>query len=334
MAKVFVFPGQGTQKVGMAAPFFNAFASGKETMLEIEDAISFELSKLIDEGPAEKLTRTEYAQLAIFAVGMMCVSIMKKEFGYDITKESKYLAGHSLGEYTALCTAGVFSIADCARLVKMRGEAMARCVPDCDDCVMSVMIGAGVEKIEDIIREQGTGGGACVIAADNSPSQVVVSGYRGAVQKVGDEAKRSAGVVKIIELSTSGPFHNPIMAKAAIELDEAMSKYCVETSDGDDNSEMIVLNDFRVPVIMNSDSLPQVNKSEVCALLIKQMTSRVRWRETIEFVLQDREVDEIVEVAPGRVLSTLVKKSYPNFRTSSLETIAQIEEFTLGDRAA
>jgi [acyl-carrier-protein] S-malonyltransferase len=303
-------------------------------MEEIEDAISFKLSKLVDEGPTEELTKTEHAQPAIFAVGMMCISIMSKEFCLDVSKECKYFAGHSLGEYTALCAAGVFSVADCARLVKMRSEIMAKAIPNRGDFLMSALIGAKAKDIEPLVRRNVVGHETCVIACDNSPVQVVISGHKSAVQRVAEEARRVAGIVKVIDLDTSGPFHSPIMSGAAIDFDRILAKYCRSEPNRVEGAASITLNDFSVPVIMNTDAAPLKNKSQVCTCLMNQITGRVRWRETIELMLNDPDIDEIVEIAPGKVLSTMIKKSYPRAMVSNIETIAQIEKFAVGDRAA
>ena len=312
MQSVFIFPGQGSQKVGMGAAFVNGFKSGMQVMEEVEDAISFHISKLIDEGPLDELTKTENAQPAIFAVSMACINILENEFGYNISKRCKYLAGHSLGEYSALCAAGVFSISDGARLVRKRGELMANSCSNSQDAAMIAIIGLFAEELEPLVAPYQSGREICVIANDNSPSQVVISGNRKIAKLVAEEAKE-VGAIKAIELNTSGPFHSPLMAQAAIEFDEVLSK--------------VQFNDFRVPVVMNVSAKPLINKDEVHSYLIRQMTGRVRWRETIEFFKADEEIDKVVEVAPGRVLSSMAKRAYPDLNVLNLETVAQIDEF-------
>jgi [acyl-carrier-protein] S-malonyltransferase len=283
-----------------------------DVMTEVEDAISFKISKLIDEGPLEELTKTENAQPAIFATGIASTAILEKEYGYELAKECKYLAGHSLGEYTALCAAGVLSIRDAARLVRLRGELMNSACPEKDRYAMVALIGADVPSIEELVKPYQTGKNICVIANDNSPSQVVISGHRLAVSTVTEESKKF-GVIKAIDLNTSGPFHSPLMAPAAIEFD-GLIQHGFE------------FRDFRIPVIMNVLAQPVVDRDEVHGCLTRQITGRVRWRDTIEFVMADPDVDERVEVAPGRVLTSMIKRSYPDAKIRNLETVAQMEE--------
>ncbi|MDR0630897.1 MAG: ACP S-malonyltransferase [Holosporales bacterium] len=312
MAKALIFPGQGSQKVGMASALISGFPSGKRVMEEVEEAISFNLSNLIDKGPIQELTKTEYAQPAIFAVGMMCVTILKEEFGYDL-KKFKYLAGHSLGEYTALCAAGVISISDGVKLVKIRGDLMSEVSSDGGDYKMVALVGVGAEDIEPILAKYVVSPEVCVIANDNSPTQVVISGHTKAILKIISKAKKKMSTIKAITLNTSGPFHSPIMGKIAIKFDQILQKHR--------------WNKPEIPVIMNATARPVENKLEISLHLLSQMLGRVRWREIIEFLLNDPNITEIVEIAPGKVLSTMVKRSYPDTSVSNIETITQIEEF-------
>ncbi len=314
MASAFIFPGQGSQKIGMAMAFMNGYKAGMDTMEEIEDAISFNLSDLIENGTNEELTKTENAQPAIFAVSMMCVKILENEYGYNFKTKAKYFAGHSLGEYSALCAAGVFSLRDAAKLVRFRGELMSKAFPDRSKCAMVALIGIAAEDIEDLISEYQSGENICVIANDNSDSQVVVSGNRQAVFDFIEKAKQATQLTRAIELNTSGPFHSPLMAKAAIEFDKELASGFVP-------------NDFKVPVVMNVSAQPLSSKDEVKGYMVRQITSRVRWRETMKLMTSDPEITKIVEMAPGRVLSNMLKRSNPEANTLSLETVSQIEEF-------
>ena len=314
MSSAFIFPGQGSQKIGMASAFMNGYKAGMETMEEIEDAISFKLSDLIENGTLEELTKTENAQPAIFAVSMMCIKILEREYGYNFKTRAKYFAGHSLGEYSALCAAGVFSIGDAARLVRFRGELMSKAFPNSQDCAMVALIGISADDIENLAEEYQSGQSVCVIANDNSDTQVVVSGNRKAVTEFVEKAKAETKLTKAIELHTSGPFHSPLMAKAAIEFDKKIS------SD-------FVPKDFIVPVIMNVTAKPLSSKDEVGEYMVRQITSRVRWRETMRLLVNDPDVTEIVEVAPGKVLSNMLKRSNPEANTFALETVSQIEDF-------
>ncbi len=314
MSNAFIFPGQGSQKIGMASVFINGFKTGMEVMAEIEDAISFKLSKLIEEGPIEELTKTENAQPALFAVSMMIVKILEKEYGYDIKKNCKYLAGHSLGEYTALCASGVFSLSDTAKLVRFRGELMAGAFPNREDCSMTALIGVSADDIEDLIKKYQSGKNLCVIANDNSNTQVVVSGTKNGVRSFVEEAKEKLKITKAIELNTSGPFHSPLMVKASIAFDKKLSSNFAPS-------------EFKIPVIMNVSAKPLSNKDEVKEYMVRQMTSRVRWRESMQMLVNDSEIEKIIEVGPGKVLSNMLKRSFPEVNNFNLETVAQIEEF-------
>ncbi|MBQ7532230.1 MAG: ACP S-malonyltransferase [Bacteroidales bacterium] len=304
----------------MASSFMNGFKTGMETMQEIEDAISFKLSDLIENGTMEELTRTENAQPAIFAVGMMCVRILGNEYGYNLARRCKYCAGHSLGEYTALCASGVFSLSDAAKLVRRRGELMSRAFPDSENYSMVALIGLCAEDIEEEIREYTTGGNVCVIANDNSDTQVVISGHRNAVNEFIEKIKPMPKFKKAMALQTSGAFHSPLMAKVAIEFDKVLASG-FET------------HDFDIPVIMNVTAEPLSDKNAVKIKMASQITGRVRWRQTMQLVTSDAEISKVVEVAPGKVLSNMLKRSNPEIKTCTLETVAQIEEFIRAEEA-
>lgn len=320
MKNVFVFPGQGSQKIGMASSFMNGFKTGMETMEEIEDAISFKLSDLIENGTLEELTKTENAQIAIFAVGMMCVRILANEYGYNLARRCKYLAGHSLGEYTALCASGVFSLSDAAKLVRRRGELMSQAFPDSENYSMVALIGLCADDIEEAIGEYSIGRDICVIANDNSDTQVVISGHRNAVAEFVEKAKTETQLKKAIELQTSGAFHSPLMAPVAIEFDKVLASGFEP-------------HDFDIPVIMNVTAEPLSDKNAVKIKMASQITGRVRWRETMKYIASDAEISAVVEVAPGKVLSNMLKRSNPEMKTCTLETVAQIEEFTKAEEA-
>ncbi len=320
MKNVFVFPGQGSQKVGMASAFINGYRTGMETMQEIEDAISLKLSDLIENGTMDELTKAENAQPAIFAVGMMCVRILENEYGYSLARRCKYLAGHSLGEYTALCASGVFSLSDAAKLVRCRGELMSRAFPDSENYSMVALIGLCADDIEKEINEYSTGGNVCVIANDNSDTQVVISGHRNAVNEFIEKIKSMPGFKKAMALQTSGAFHSPLMAPVAIEFDKMLASG-FETRG------------FTIPVIMNVTAQPLSDTDAVKTKMINQIVGRVRWRETMKYIASDTEIAKVVEVAPGKVLSNMLKRSNPEMGTCTLETVAQIEEFIKAEEA-
>ncbi len=313
-----LFPGQGSQKIGMLSAFVNAFPCAKRTLNEIEDATSYKILSLTENASIEELSKTENAQLAIFATGVLCLTILKHEYGFEIKNKCKYLAGHSLGEYTALCASGVLSLHDASKLVKKRGELMADACKNPEDYLMSAILGITVTDIENILNECQPNNGVCVIANDNSNTQVVLSGHKNAVLSVINKITNKYPKVKNIGLNTSGAFHSPIMSNVAIALDEYLS------------TGSISFNDFSIPVISNVTLTPMTNKDIVIDELIKQVISRVRWRETIELICYDNEIDKIVEIAPGRVLSNMVKRDYNDRIVVSLDTIAHIEEFMKG----
>jgi [acyl-carrier-protein] S-malonyltransferase len=297
----------------MAAALVNGYKAGLDVMEEIEEAISFKLYKLMESGPLTELTKTENAQPAIFAAGMVCIRILEKEYGFTLARECKYLAGHSLGEYTALCASGVFSVSQTARMLRYRGTLMSRALPD-GDGMMLALVGVGAAEVEPITAAYSHGRNICVIANDNSPMQVVLSGHKAAVLEVSGKVANKYKTVKAIPLNTSAPFHCPLMAQAAIEFDNVLIQ---EKQQGD----------FTVPVVMNVTARPLSKKENIHDYLIRQITERVRWRETIEFMINSDEVGKIVEIAPGKILTKIIQRSYPKANAFNIETVAQIEEF-------
>lgn len=313
-----LFPGQGTQKIGMLTAFVSAFSCAKCTLEEIEDATSLKILSLTENSSLEELSKTENAQLAVFTFGMLCLSILKHEYGFDLKSECKYLAGHSLGEYTALCASGVFSLYDSAKLVKKRGELMAAACKKPENLLMSAVLGVTVAEVESVLdkfQTENCVNGICVIANDNSSTQVVLSGHKETVQFMIKQIMNEYPRVRSIDLNTSGAFHSPLMSSVAIALDEYFAK------------EVIPINDFSVPVISNVTVTAMTNKNIVCDELIKQVISRVRWRETIDLICADNEINTVVEVSPNHILSNMIKRDYASQAVINLDTINQIEEF-------
>ena len=213
MTRAFIFPGQGSQKVGMGKNLADAFAPAREVFQEVDDALSQKLSRLMWEGPEADLTLTENAQPAIMALSLAIVRILEKEMGLDVAKHAYLVAGHSLGEYSALAAAGAFSLADTARLLKIRGQAMQSAVP-LGEGGMTALIGADIEQAEAVAKEASSAGGVCVVANDNAPGQVVISGTLDALARAGDIAK-AKGIKRAMPLSVSAPFHSPLIFRAA-----------------------------------------------------------------------------------------------------------------------
>ena len=310
MKSAFIFPGQGSQKIGMASAFMNGYKAGFDTMKEIEEAISFNLSDLIENGTMKELTRAENAQPAIFAVSMMCVNILKKEYGYNFEQNCKYLAGHSLGEYSALCVSGVFSLSDTAKIVRKRGELMSEAFPNSDDYAMVALLGVCASDIDRLIM----GVADCFIANDNSNNQVVISGKKEAVLKFAEDLKSDIGLKKAVQLKTSGPFHSPLMADIAVQFDKYVSG-------------IYKPNKCKIPVIMNITAKPTCAKDNVIWNMTNQITSQVKWRETTDLLVNDKEIGKIVEIAPGQVLSNMITRAYPEADVLSLDSVHKIADF-------
>src|ERR1700753_4279793 len=221
MTRAFLFPGQGSQAVGMGKTLADSFAPAREVVAEVDDALSQKLSKLMWEGPEADLPLTETAQPAIMAASIAVVRVLEKEMGLDVGKHARLVAGHSLGEYSALCAAGAFTLADTARLLKIRGQAMQSAVP-VGEGAMTALIGADIETAEAVAAEAQAGGGVCVVANDNAPGQVVISGSAEALARAGEIATPK-GIKRAIPLSVSAPFHCPLMQPAADKMAEALA---------------------------------------------------------------------------------------------------------------
>jgi [acyl-carrier-protein] S-malonyltransferase len=313
MTRAFLFPGQGSQTVGMGKVLADAFASAREVFAEVDDALSQKLSKIMWEGPEADLTLTENAQPAIMAASIAMVRVLEKEMGLDFGKHAAFVAGHSLGEYSALCAAGAFSLADTARLLKARGLAMQSAVP-VGGGGMTALIGAEIEQAEEVAAEAAAAGGTCVVANDNAPGQVVLSGSMDAMDRVPDIAK-AKGIKRAIPLAVSAPFHCPLMAPAAQKMTEALAT--------------IAIRPLAVPVIANVLAAPVREPDYVRQLLVTQVTNRVRWRETI-LSLRDLGVDTTVEFGGNKVLTGMVKRIDKELQSVTLDTPADLEVFAKG----
>src|ERR1700761_3981871 len=225
MTRAFLFPGQGSQKVGMGKDLADAFAPARHVFQEVDDALSQKLSKLMWEGPEADLTLTENAQPAIMAHSMAVLRILEKEMGLDVAKHVYLVAGHSLGEYSALCAAGAFTLADTARLLKTRGQAMQSAVP-VGEGGMTVLIGAEIEQAEAVAEEAAEAGGVCVVANDNAPGQVVISGTLDALARAGEIAK-AKGIKRALPLAVSAPFHSPLMKPAGERMAQELARVII-----------------------------------------------------------------------------------------------------------
>ncbi len=309
MTRAFLFPGQGSQAVGMGKPLADAFAAARETFQEVDDALSQKLSRIIWEGPEADLLLTENAQPAIMANAIAVVRVLEKDMGLDLAKHARLAAGHSLGEYSALCAAGAFTLADTARLLKTRGLAMQSAVP-LGEGGMTALIGAEIEQAEEVAREAAAGGGTCVVANDNAPGQVVISGTLDALARAGEIAK-AKGIKRALPLPVSAPFHCPLMQPAADRMAEALAA--------------VTIRPLTVPVLANVTASEANDPETVRRLLVEQVTGRVRWRESI-LSLRALGVDSTVEFG-NKVLTGMVKRIDKDLATVALEMPADLEAF-------
>jgi [acyl-carrier-protein] S-malonyltransferase len=310
MTRAFLFPGQGSQKVGMGKDLADAFAPAREVFQEVDDALSQKLSRLMWEGPEADLTLTENAQPAIMALSLAIVRILEKEMGLDVARHAYLVAGHSLGEYSALAAAGAFSLADTARLLKTRGQAMQSAVP-VGEGGMTALIGADIEQAEAVAQEAASAGSVCVVANDNAPGQVVISGTMDALARAGEIAK-AKGIKRAMPLAVSAPFHSPLMQPAADRMAGELAK--------------VAIRPLTVPVLANVTAKEANNPDHVRQLLIEQITSRVRWRESM-LALKGLTVDTTVEFGGNKVLTGMVKRIEPGLTMVTLDSPADLETF-------
>lgn len=307
MDTAFIFPGQGSQSVGMGKSLADGSASAREVFEEVDDALGRRLSRLMFEGPAEELTLTENAQPAIMAVGIAALRVLEKEGGLKLAEKARLVAGHSLGEYTALAAAGALRIADAARLLRLRGEAMQHAVP-VGEGAMAAILGLDFAAVEAIAREASREGEVCAAANDNAPGQVVISGDHAAVERAIALA-RGRGARRAILLHVSAPFHCPLMAPAA----EAMRGALAQTP----------LAAPLVPVVANVTAAPAHDPDAIRALLVEQVTHMVRWRESVAEMVR-LGTGRFVEFG-GRVLAPIVKRIAPDAEALSIVEMKDVE---------
>jgi len=309
MVRALVFPGQGSEAVGMGRDLAAAFPAARYTLPEVDAALKQKLSKVMFEGPESELTLTENAQPALMAVSLAIMSVLEKEGDLDLPRHVALVAGHSLGEYSALAAADTFGLADAARLLKRRGLAMQRAVP-VGEGAMAALLGLELEGAQEVAAAAAEGE-VCAAANDNAPGQVVVSGHKAAVEramKLGAER----GARRSILLPVSAPFHCALMEPAAREMEEALAAVAMEAP--------------TVPLIANVTAASVDEPETIRRLLVEQVTGLVRWRESV-LAMKDEGVDTVIEVGPGRVLSGLVKRIDRDLAVMSVGTPAEIETF-------
>jgi [acyl-carrier-protein] S-malonyltransferase len=317
MTRAFVFPGQGSQAVGMGRELAENFTTARLVFEEIDEALSQRLSRLMFEGPESDLTLTENAQPALMAVSLAVLRVIEKDGGFDLAKGMRYVAGHSLGEYSALAAARSFTIADAARLLKRRGLAMQRAVP-VGEGAMAALLGFDLEQARAVAEAARPGPEGetevCSAANDNAPGQVVVSGHTAAVERAMTIAAER-GCKRAILLPVSAPFHCPLMAPAAETMRAALDE--------------VKLVPPVVPLVTNVTAAAESAPEAIKRLLVEQVTGLVRWRESVLY-MKERGVDAIVEIGAGKVLSGLVRRIDREIAASAVQTPAEIEAFLKG----
>jgi len=306
MGIAFTFPGQGSQAVGMGRDLAKAFPEARAVFEEVDEALSQKLSAIIWEGPEETLTLTANAQPALMAVSLAALRALEAG-GFSLKDKVAYVAGHSLGEYSALCAAGMFSIADTARLLRIRGNAMQQAVP-VGEGAMAAIIGLEQADVEAACAEAGRGS-VCQVANDNGGGQLVISGAKPAVEHAA-RLCTERGAKRAMMLPVSAPFHSALMAPAAEAMREALAGVAKKAP--------------AVPVIANVSVSPLSDPDEITARLVEQVTGRVRWRETVEWFGANG-VGTLYEVGAGKVLSGLARRINREIATANIGTPADVE---------
>ena len=309
MKYAFVFPGQGSQFVGMGKELAENFASAREVFQEVNDALSQDLFKIMVDGPDSALTMTANTQPALMAFSMAVVRVLEKDFGIKLKEKAAFVAGHSLGEYSAACSVGVFSLSDTAKLLRIRGDAMQNAVP-LGVGGMAAVLGLSYKDVGALVEACSNDKDVCVAANDNSDGQVVLSGSMAAIDRAVDIAAEF-GARKCVKLAVSAPFHSPFMRPAA----DAMARAFMD----------VEAHDAEIPLVANVLAEPITDHKEIIKHLIEQVTGTVRWRETMAY-LQEQGVTDLVELGAGKVLSGIAKRSHKEMNAFSVGSVEDIEE--------
>ncbi|ABI65506.1 [Acyl-carrier-protein] S-malonyltransferase [Maricaulis maris MCS10] len=309
MKFAFVFPGQGSQSVGMAQELAGEFASARAVLDEIDTALDQNLSGLMADGPIETLTLTENAQPALMASSLAVMAVLKAEFDVDVNA-AEFVAGHSLGEYSALAAAGALSITDAAKLLKLRGLAMQKAVP-VGEGTMAALLGAD-EDLAAAAVAAGATAGVCAIANDNAPGQIVISGSTAAIDAAIAKAAE-LGLKKAMKLPVSAPFHCPMMQAAADAMAEALAAATIKAPS--------------VPVVANVTARPTSDVETIRKQLVEQVTGRVRWRESVLWMVEEAGITTLAEAGSGKVLSTMLKRTTKDATGVPLNAAAGLEAF-------
>jgi len=309
MGRAFVFPGQGSQAVGMGSDLAATFAAAREVFQEVDEALKQNLSKLMREGPESELVLTENAQPALMAVSLAVVRVLEKDGGKPLVGLASHVAGHSLGEYSALAAAGSLGLADAAHLLKLRGQAMQKAVP-VGIGAMAALLGIELEPAQEACREAAQGQ-VVAVANDNGGGQIVVSGHKQAVERA-IEAAKARGCKRGMMLPVSAPFHCPLMQPAADAMRDALGKVELATP--------------RVPLIANVLAAEVTEPGAIKQRLVEQVTGLVRWRESVQY-MKAQGVQSLIECGSGKVLSGLVKRIDKDMSGQAINSPADVEAF-------
>ena len=307
MTRAFTFPGQGSQAVGMGRELAEAFPVARHLFQEVDDALKQKLSKLMFEGPESELMLTENAQPALMAMSVAVVRVLESEGHWKLGEKAAYVAGHSLGEYSALAAAGALTVADAAKLLKTRGQAMQKAVP-VGVGAMAALLGMDLEPALEIAKEAAQGE-VCACANDNTPGQIVVSGHKAAVERAIELAKEKGGKRGML-LPVSAPFHCALMQPAADVMQEALAKTALAPP--------------VVPLIANVTAAEVSDPETIRALLVQQVTAMVRWRESVLY-LKSKGVGTLIEVGAGKVLTGMNKRIDKELTSMSVQSPADVE---------
>ncbi len=310
MSLAFIFPGQGSQAVGMGAELLAQHPAARAVLRAVNEALGQDLWALMRDGPEAELTLTENAQPALMAVSMAVMAVLRSERGISVERAA-YVAGHSLGEYSALCAAGALSLPDTARLLRLRGQAMQRAVPVGQGAMASLIGPKSDVALAEAAAAEGAKVGVCVVANDNNAGNVVISGDKAGVDAAIAAAKAMGA--RAIPLNVSAPFHCPLMQPAADAMAEALARVAIKAP--------------RVPVVANVTAAPTSDPEEIRRLLVEQVTGRVRWRESIGWMAGEGGVTRFAEAGSGKVLSGMVKRIAPEAEAVPLNTPEDLAGF-------
>ncbi len=305
----FIFPGQGSQQVGMAKDIYDNFDYVKELFAQANDILSVDLAKITFEGPIEELTKTQYTQPALMVTSIALLKVLEKEYGVSVKSKASFVAGHSLGEYSALCAAESISFSETVKLLGIRGNAMADCAQKTSGA-MAAIIGSDNDTVEQITKEAAQGQ-ACQIANDNSVGQIVISGAKDAIDRAIAIAKEK-GIKRAIPLPVSGAFHSTLMDEASDIMKDALK-----------DSEVLAP---IVPLIANVTAQQTSDPSEIKKLLVKQVTGSVRWRESLIY-MQENQVTNLVEIGAGKVLCGLAGRTVKGIECTSIQNLEDIKNY-------